>query len=134
MTRKTLEAQKKILAVLGELSVRLERIEAKRNALTKAELSSVAGKLMEMRHARDTIANIPSSIRTSKQEEALSELSRIIPKVNLQLSIDLATIQSKTNGTTKNASKQLISGNSKKDYTFLHEDNAFSSERKTYKY
>ena len=135
MTKQTLEAKKKILAKMEERLINLEKIEAKKHTLTKAELSSVAGKLMEMRHARDTIAKIPSSLRTAKQNEAHKELSRIIPKVNLQLSADLAKIQNSTKaGYGKEAAKQLISGDSKKDYAVLEGSNSFSSERKTYRY
>jgi len=135
MTKQTLEAKKKILAKMEERLINLEKIEAKNNTLTKAELSSVAGRLMEMRHARDTLAKIPSKLRTVKQNEAHKELSRIIPKVNLQLSSDLAKIQNSTKeGYGKNETKQLISGDSKKDYAFLQGNNSFSSERKTYRY
>ena len=135
MTKQTLEAKKKVLAVLEAQLIRMDKLEAKRNAPTKAELSSVAGKIMEMRHARDTIGKIPSSLRTVKQEEAFKELSRIIPKVNLQLSSDLAKIQNSTNeGYGKDFNKQLISGKVKKDYTFLQGGNSFGSVRKTYSY
>ena len=96
--------------------------------LNKAELSSVAGKLMEMRHARDTLARLPSKYRTAKQSEALKELSKSIPNVAIKLSLDLAKLQ---NGVKANS---LISGNTKKDYKVSESDGSFSIERKSYTY
>ena len=126
----TLEEKRLLLAKLQKAD-----LLDKTPSYTQAELSSLAGKLMEMRNTRDNLAKIPVKIRTAKQSEALKELSEVIPKVNLQLSVDLAKLQNKTKeGFGKEHTKQLISGNVKEDYAVLQDGNSFAVQRKSYQY
>lgn len=100
-------------------------IKKNKTNYSKAELSSVAGGIMKLRNSRDILAKIPKNLITNKQVKALKELSEIIPKANLQLSMDLAQFQK------QNKTKALVSKN---NYAVFEGNHSVTMERKTYRY